>query len=92
MIGFNLSRKDSPKSLNLISSYLILGIHSKAFISKLFYKQSFMNWVIDQAKIEINDKNKITLFITSYFIVAFAAYNVFWGVFIKVCQLVVSLK
>ena len=51
-----------------------------------------MNWVIDQAKIEINDKNKITLFITSYFIVAFAAYNVFWGVFIKVCQLVVSLK
>jgi len=52
------SRKDNQKSINLISSNLILGIHTKAFISKLFYKQSIMKWVTDQVKIEINDKNK----------------------------------
>ena len=54
----NRSRKDNQKSLNLISSNLILGIHTKAYISKLFYKQSIMKWVTDQVKIEINDKNK----------------------------------
>ena len=42
----NFSKKGNQKSHNLISSNLNLGIHSKAYISELFYNQSTMKWVV----------------------------------------------